>query len=54
MIQPMNICVGNLYHGYRVPLVTAKTSLDTTQFPLAVNDMGTKYPVLDMVIPLLA
>jgi hypothetical protein len=40
----------------RVSLVVGygPTNLDTTLFPRAANGWGTKYPVPDMVLPLLA
>jgi hypothetical protein len=56
VIRCMNyvyICVGVLYPGYHGSSVTVQTILDTTQFPPAVNDWGTKYSVPDMVPSLL-
>jgi hypothetical protein len=42
-----------LYLGYRRSLVTAKKS-GYDRFPLAANNWGTKHPVLDMALPLMA
>jgi hypothetical protein len=42
-----------LYPGYHGWLVTAQKSR-YNQFPLVANGWGTKYPIPDMVSPLLA
>jgi hypothetical protein len=43
-----------LYPRYRGPPVMAQTNLNMAMFPPAANGWGTKYPVPDMIPPLLA
>jgi hypothetical protein len=51
--KAQGLWTGSCTLGYREALVTAQKSR-YGRFPSAVNSWGTKYPVLDMVPPLLA